>query len=156
MFSEKKLEMLKRIANTTARKSKHKRMVAAVIIFGSKIISLGYNKTKTHPLVRKFSKQGTIHAEIDAILKVSNEEILKKCDIFVYRINKKGICKISKPCPLCTQVLHMYGIKKAYWTTSTMPYWNWDYVDNMFSKINSKEVFELNGKPPPPKKKKGI
>jgi deoxycytidylate deaminase len=55
----------------------------------------------------------TCHAEKDAILKIKDKNILKKCKIYIGRY-KYGTIETATPCSMCTKLLKKYGIKKIY------------------------------------------
>lgn len=100
------------------RSSRH----AAAIICKGKIISIGHNKYKTHPMMLKYGKNDKsiyLHAEIDAIIKAINlhgTEFLKECNIFVLRIDKLGGIGKSRPCSGCTRAIKAFKIKRMCYT----------------------------------------
>ena len=106
-----------------ANKSEHKQKVGAVIFNKSKIISRGYNhpqKSVRH-LKRKFQRwQGTIHAEVDAIIKAKTD--LKNLSLLVVRVNSKNQLRLAKPCQWCLLYLNYVGIKKIYYSINEYPY----------------------------------
>jgi hypothetical protein len=60
----------------------------------------------------------TVHAEVDALLKVSNREDLRGATVYVIRVNKQGQLAMSQPCPMCSEILREHGIKRAFFTVS--------------------------------------
>jgi cytidine deaminase len=54
------------------------------------------------------------HAEKDAIMKIKNKNILKKCKIYIIKIKNNKI-ENAIPCSMCCNLLKKYGIKKV-WT----------------------------------------
>ena len=100
---------------------------AAIITKGSCIVSRGINKIKRNAFVDTYSHHTNpgchIHAEVDAILRVRKKINLKGTKLFVARISKTGknIC-ISRPCPMCINVMKNYGITKAYYTINNREY----------------------------------
>ncbi len=98
---------------------------AAVIVRGGCIISIGINKPKRNVFVdmHAYHPGCTIHAEIDAILKVRKRTDLTGAKIYVARIKKSdGETGSSKPCPMCQTVIKKFGIKKVYYTSENQYY----------------------------------
>lgn len=56
----------------------------------------------------------SVHAEKDAIMKIKDKNILKKCKIYIIKIKNNEI-ENAIPCPMCCNLLKKYGIKKI-WT----------------------------------------
>ena len=85
---------------------------AAIYDRKGKLISVGWNKPKTHPKYGSFIYK-TIHAEGDALIKaLKTRKSLKGAYIVVYRT--KG--NLAKPCPCCESMLREAGIEKVYYT----------------------------------------
>jgi tRNA(Arg) A34 adenosine deaminase TadA len=96
--------------------------LAAAIVIKNEIISIGFNRKKTHPFQRQFQtndKQIYLHAETDAInraLKYVSKEELRKATLYVARVkytdnkSKKAIWAESKPCTGCQKAIKSYGI----------------------------------------------
>lgn len=116
-------ELLKHIHGAdTVGNSRH----CAAIVHNGSILSIGVNKKKTHPIQKLFAdkpEKDFIHAEIDAIVKVKNKDILKECSIHVLRLTKGNRIGNSKPCLGCMNALNHYGIKKIYWTDNGNQNW---------------------------------
>jgi cytidine deaminase len=53
------------------------------------------------------------HAEKNAIKKISDKNILKKCKIFIIRI-KNGEIIQETPCDMCKKLLKKYGVNKIH------------------------------------------
>lgn len=94
----------------------------ASIVYKRRIISVGTNQLKTHPIMGRFGKNDKsifLHAEIDAIVKCINihgVEILGKCDLYVVRLTKGGKVGNSCPCPGCQRAIEAFNIRKVYHT----------------------------------------
>jgi len=89
--------------------------MAAAIEVNNEVISVGYNKFKTHPTFGS-GIFGHIHAEMDAIrlaLKRTND--LSKAILYVYRRNYN----LAKPCVHCQKVIKQYGIRKVIYSNRT-------------------------------------
>lgn len=119
--NDKVFETLLNEAKTNSsliRSSRH----AAAVVYKKKILAIGHNKRKSHPIELKFQKiPGAIflHAEKDAIIKTMNrygDQILQHCSIYVLRVMKNGSLGYSKPCESCQAFIKSVGIKKIYWS----------------------------------------
>lgn len=96
-----------KVAIEVAKLSTHRFPTGAVITRGSKIISFGINKYKTHPLQRNHhtDELGTsIHAELDAILKVPRDKGIG-ASIYIVRLLKNNFTGNAKPCKYCRKLL---------------------------------------------------
>ena len=117
------------VAKAMAKTSKHPKFsVGAAIVCGGKVISVGVNMNKTHPMQKKYNKYRNIdkpmhhnlHAEMDAILQACNQfDDIKNLKVFVYRETKDGKRAMARPCAACMQALRDYGIYEIYYTTDT-------------------------------------
>lgn len=102
-----------------------KMRLAAAIVYKNKIVAIGTNKYKTHPIMDKFKKNKSaifLHAEVDAINKAKkklDEHQLKKSRLYVIRILKNGSLGIACPCQGCSQCILHYGIKTVYYSNKT-------------------------------------
>ena len=90
----------------------------AVVVKGGRILSTGINKVRNHPDVlsskEEVKSESHIHAEIDAIRKVSN---LDGAKIYVARLNKNGTSVgLSRPCDSCYDKIVEVGITKIIYT----------------------------------------
>lgn len=114
-----------RVALTMARKSQSKYKIGACLVKGRRIISAGYNQTKSHPLLRKLKNPYItgLHAEMHASIGVE-AEILVGCSIYVVRLRRDGHQGLARPCKECQNFLSQAGIRKAYYT-ETYRGFNW-------------------------------
>ena len=87
--------------------------VSAVIAKKNHIISIGFNKYKTH--TKSLHPWHYIHAELDAILDNKFAD-LKGSTIYIYRETRDGIPALSKPCESCMEAIRLAGIKKVVYT----------------------------------------
>lgn len=93
---------------------------AAAIVRGGSIISFGINKPKRNVFVdlHAHHKGCTVHAEVDAVLKIRKKIDLTGAKIYVVRVKKiDAQAGNSAPCEMCQNVLKKYGIKRAHYTT---------------------------------------
>jgi len=102
---------------------------AAAIVRGNKIVSVGFNHRKSHPLQARFCKNEHavfLHAEIHAIknaLKELSVEELSKTDLYITRVKKpksfakKFVWGLAKPCCGCQRAIEEFGIRGVVYTT---------------------------------------
>jgi deoxycytidylate deaminase len=112
---------LQNIAKDLAHMSEHHFRVGALIVKGRRVLSTGYNKTKTHTIIRnkidRYSLCDKLHAEMAAILNARTDIIGAK--LYILRVcpdNKYGT-GMSKPCNLCMRLIRASGIKDVFYTT---------------------------------------
>jgi deoxycytidylate deaminase len=60
----------------------------------------------------------TVHAEVDALLKVATREEIKGSTVYVVRVNKRNELAMSKPCEMCAEILREHGVKRAFFSVS--------------------------------------
>jgi hypothetical protein len=77
------------------RRKKH----CSIILHKNKIVAVGINRFKTHPLAVKHGYLfGEVHSELDAFLKCEKRDGL---ELWNFRFNTLGEMRISRPCPKC-------------------------------------------------------
>lgn len=128
MKLERAWNILERVAIANEPVSRSR--IAALLVHRNEIISVGYNKMKSHPMAKRFQKHEEalyLHAEIDCIknaLRIVDVDYLSKCTMYVLRVkhpendNKKFIRGMAKPCCGCVMAIETFGIKKVYFTTN--------------------------------------
>lgn len=104
--------------------------LAAAIVYRNKVIAIGTNSRKSHPLQKKFGKTDDaifLHAEVCAIknaLKRIDVDMLSKCSIYVARVkrpnphSKEYVWGIAKPCNGCMGAIESFDIKEVIYTTN--------------------------------------
>lgn len=97
---------------------------------GSKLIAIGRNKNKTHPLNRRnkliFKDTGKVHlekkicAELDLALKIKRKTNIdyKKITIVNVRLDRNGNICNSKPCRSCESLIEYIGPRSIYYTNT--------------------------------------
>jgi len=101
-----------------AEMSNHYRYpMGAVITKGSRVLSFGTNKAKTHPLQKNphTGNRGFIHAEFDALLKAPYIDYYNS-QIYVVRLFKNGTFGKARPCKSCIELLLSHGIYIAIYS----------------------------------------
>lgn len=100
------------------------RIVAGIHRKG-KLLSVGFNQRKSHPLQAKWASRPErifLHAEIDAIrnyLYHHTLDSLESCSMLVVRVkrsNNRWVCGCAKPCSGCRRALEFYGLKNIEWS----------------------------------------
>lgn len=99
--------------------------VGSAIVNKNRVVSLGFNKDCTHP--KSPHPWKSIHAEFNAILK-ANRNDLEDSIIYVYRETKNGSPALSRPCKYCMMAIKEAGIKGIFYSTETMPFFNYEEV----------------------------
>ena len=90
---------------------KHHKL-GAVVAIGNSILSVGWNKDKTHPKSPHAWKH--VHAEMDAIIKAGKN--CEGADLYVARIGRDGTLRNAKPCPACMSLILASGLHKVHFT----------------------------------------
>lgn len=108
-----------------------KARLGAVLIYKGKVMSVGWNSTKTNPLQRQLNKyrgydvdaseaHNTLHAEVACLTKARDLDIdWGRASIFVYRIKKDGSSGLARPCKGCQALIRSMGIKNVYYSTDS-------------------------------------
>lgn len=95
---------------------------AAAIVYKGRVLTVGTNKEKSHPLCREYQENKSriyLHAEMDAVIRCMNlhgSEILNGSSLFVLRRTKGNRVGFSKPCPACSKLLEVVGIREIYYS----------------------------------------
>lgn len=87
--------------------------VGSVLFKGKRILSIGFNSTKTHPLSQTRYKSS--HAEFSTL--IGNHKLdLVDSHILVTRLTPGGQYLMAKPCPECFKFIKAAGISRIYFT----------------------------------------
>lgn len=117
-----------------------KARLGAVLIYKGKVMSVGWNSTKTNPLQRELNRlrnfrdnveevKNTIHAEVACLIKARDLNIdWGRASIFVYRIKKDGSAGLARPCKGCMALIKSMGIKNVYYSTENG--WAYERINN--------------------------
>ena len=107
------------VARYLATKSKSRQRHGAILVKSGRVIGMGYNKDKNHPLSvspEHIKSHCSRHAEIDAIRDAKGD--VRGAVLYVARVNRQGKDRNSKPCERCTAVIDEMQIKKVIYTES--------------------------------------
>lgn len=101
--------------------------VGCVVAYRGKVISVGFNSQKTHPLQKIYNAYrfdldtpAKLHAEIHSLLPLLKKDIdWNHVAIYICRINRASNTKgLARPCPSCMAMIKSLGIKHVYYTTA--------------------------------------
>ena len=107
---------------------------AAAVVYRNRIISIGMNSMKSHPMAAKYGKNEHaifLHAEVAAIknaLREINVDDFSKCDIYITRVKKekpftkKFVWGLAKPCPGCERAIAEFGFRRTIYTCDNGDY----------------------------------
>jgi tRNA(Arg) A34 adenosine deaminase TadA len=120
--------ILHTLAKVAAANPTNSEKFAAAVVYRNRIISIGMNSMKSHPMAAKYGKNEHaifLHAEVSAIKNALREidvDDFSKCDIYIARVKKekpftkKYVWGLSKPCPGCERAIAEFGFKRTIYT----------------------------------------
>lgn len=110
-------ERFAKIALALAAESEHDvtHSLCALVVSKNKVLSVGYNQPKTHPISAD-SKMQQLHAEMHALLKCGDAD---GADVVVARSKPSGKPGLAKPCDVCREILRRFGVRKVFYTTDS-------------------------------------
>lgn len=101
--------------------------VGCVAVYHGKIIGVGCNTNKTHPVQKYYNRfRGSseaflpkLHAEINCLNQIKNLNInFSKVRLYIYRIRKDQPYGLSRPCPSCMAAIKDLGIREINYTSN--------------------------------------
>lgn len=122
------LEILNTLEKIAAANPNPTEKLAAAIVWRNRIISVGLNSMKTHPLQAKYGRNKHsvfLHAEIAAIKNALREidvDDFTKCEIYIVRVkkerpfSKKYVRGLAKPCSGCARAIAEFGLRRVIYT----------------------------------------
>ena len=104
--------------------------LAASIVRGGSVLSVGFNSLKLNRFIENSLVQANMHgmhhlgthAEVDAVLKIRAKVDLTGTKIFVARVRPGGELGMAKPCRLCQHILGRYGVVRAVYSIDDRTY----------------------------------
>lgn len=102
--------------------------LCSVLVKGSNIISVGFNKSRTtNQFMEHYANVArgkrdyymSIHSECDAILKARNKTDLSRCKMYTIRLcfePKLGKAAMARSCPICEAAQRAYGVGKSWYS----------------------------------------
>lgn len=103
--------------------------VGCIAVYRRKIIGVGFNTDKTHPVQKYYNRfrdssetfSPKLHTEINCMNKIKNFNInFNKVKLYIYRIRKDVSFGMARPCPSCMSAIKDLGIKDIYYTTNDL------------------------------------
>lgn len=83
----------------------------AAVVCRNEVIAVGKNyHIDNHPRLH------SMHAEMDALMKVPRKLRRKPLYIVVVRVSNDGELRLSMPCPTCQKLLEKFKIPKIYYS----------------------------------------
>lgn len=112
-------EKLEEIAYSLLDKRDSRCFHVAFILKKKRIISIGWNKSSTHPLTKKYNYQpfAKTHAELAAVIRLGEMDC-SDFDMAVLRINKNDKIDSSKPCVGCSHMIKQLNFRNVYYTSA--------------------------------------
>lgn len=114
----------------------HKIHIGCVAVYQGKIIGVGYNTDKTHPLQQYYNQYRInnllpkLHAEISCISSIRHLNInFSKVKLYIYRTRYDQDHGLARPCPSCMAAIKDLGIKHIYYTTNDG--YGYEYVEGV-------------------------
>ena len=119
MVTVKRHQRFAKIALELAGETKHSmtHSLVALVVSKNKVLSIGYNQPKTHPISVDTPMQ-MLHAELDAIVRCADDDS-DGAEIVVARLKSSGRPGLAKPCAACQKVLRRFGIRRVLYTTNS-------------------------------------
>ena len=97
--------------------------IGTVIVRGNKIVSRGANLCTSHPLQKRFNTLANrlapahaLHSEMHAIVRAKGESLVGT-ELFVSRLDRRGLWADCRPCPACSLAIRMAGIAIVTYTS---------------------------------------
>ena len=106
--------MLAHAMKLAATSSSRKRL-GAILVSGGRVVGRGTNRVPNDTaLIGWDATTNSTHAEIAALRDYGSS--MKNGTIYVARLGKSGIPRMSKPCKKCQKALRDAGVKKVVYT----------------------------------------
>lgn len=120
----KNQQRLLALALAASAESDYRRVrIGAVIAQGRRIVSVGWNSTRSEPmqlyynqLAKRLAPNHRCHAEIAAIKKAGRND-LQGSTLYVGRWDRMGRLAMCRPCRACRLALERRGIRDVIYTT---------------------------------------
>lgn len=97
--------------------------IGAVIAIGSRVVSVGWNSTKSHPVQKYYNvasgrvaPKHACHAEMAAIIKAGSRD-LSGSTLYVGRYDMLGRLAMCRPCTACRLAMERRRIRNVVYTT---------------------------------------
>lgn len=126
----------------------NRQKTGAVIVRKNRIISVGFNSTKSHPLAKLYSKHPNaiyLHAEIHAIIKYLRvDSSISGSSIFIarrtYDSRKKPVgYGLAKPCEGCAAAIAHFNFGLVAYSVDSSPNLSYITVDIRRNRVEKHE-----------------
>lgn len=122
-----------RAASVSALSDYRKFNVGCVAVDHGRVLSVGFNTTKTHPAQKRYNQfrdivegncDGTIHhslhAEIMCLngLSPADKSRADHIKLYIYRQRRDQPHGLARPCKACMAAIREFGIRHIYYTTN--------------------------------------
>jgi len=118
-----KIKHFFRLAAEEAALSEMKYRHGAVIVRGGRILAKGFNHYCRTPHSMSTHAEMAALDNLEGSTKEEQKERAKESDLFVVRLGGRAIepqeaiwKRNSRPCPVCVEQMHRYGVKRVYYT----------------------------------------
>jgi deoxycytidylate deaminase len=88
--------------------------LCALVVSKNRVLSVGYNQPKTHPISKDTTMQ-QLHAEMHAMIRCADKDLLG-ADVIVARTRPSGKPGLAKPCEVCEGILRRFGVRRVFYT----------------------------------------
>lgn len=114
MRDERHLARAVQVALVSTQRMRH----GAVIAHGNRVLAVGVNLHRAHPLnVSDPKTQSAFHAEVAALRALRTTVPMGRLSLYSARVNKSNEPVNALPCANCWAVLDYLGITDVHWTT---------------------------------------
>jgi len=101
------------IAGTSTERQRH----GALITKGNRVLTVGVNASRNHPLVcSNPALEAGIHAEEAAMRALPSGIDTSRLTLYVARMGRNGRPALSKPCDRCMSQIKALGIREVIYT----------------------------------------
>lgn len=107
-------------ATNQALKSPLSKKHGAIVIKDNKILAKGFNRYIEACSMKSSRKKLSVHAEKDALSKVSKSDLVGTM-LIVVRISPEGDLIMSKPCLNCQKFIKRMRVSTVYYSFSILP-----------------------------------
>lgn len=102
------------VASTSTMRQRH----GAVLAAGKRVLAVGVNTSRSHPLVCSHPKtESAFHAEVSVLRQLRGAD-LSKVTLFVARMMRDGTAGLSRPCTYCAGAIDAAGMRAVVFTTA--------------------------------------
>ena len=110
------IELAVRVAESSENKEyRH----GAVLVKGGNVLNTASNKNAHARFGKRFRRRdkgdSTYHAELGCILGL-DRSVTRGADLYVVRVGRAGVLRLSKPCHMCEAALRHVGVRRVYYS----------------------------------------